>query len=1194
MSFSSAEIAGQTGQYQTMYAGQYSHSGMISGLMGMSGPPQVQGEALAGGAMNRVGAIAGPVAGLGLGMLGLDPMSLGLKAGMGAYGMGAGAMGGVAAGLGVAGLAAIPMAAMSYAGSQIMTGGRQQQQFNASMRSSFPFNSSYGQGFSTSQLGAMGSDLRHMAGGVGPGGEMSSFRELSQLASNMGRMGMGTGVRDVQQFKQKFSEMLQTVKTVASELGTTLEQAQQAMVSMKGSGVFRTGDQIKMAMQMRQFSVSGGLATSELASMASIGSQISRSVGGRGSAGAFAGMKTLGTIGSALQTGVLGEEDIYQATGMSGAEGRQALATRQMELSANFLKTNKGRYFLASVAGSNGSLDAGSVNAWMGGGMDVEETRGQAHRNLRGVGRANFIRNEGRLRGAAMEKFGGLLPAMALQQWGEGKNIDINSMGDREMLFASRQLGMGMDELQATIKEAKNLPALMQSQQTEGQIDQSLRGAANQRKTHGVEGMKRKFEQAREKIQSGLQELGANFYSQSSDMVERYLNKLSGTAVEEINRDAIKAYKESGSLSQLHALTGVGRSNRLGGLGGGRTTGGIGSQTSFFGEGGLLASIGESGYDQGVRAGFSGKLDAVRNMRPGAKREAALGKAASFMNDFYTNMLDPNLTGGSSFSGGFQDKLREAYAEKGIAGKQGMDRANALQSFLETEAFKGNTEARSALMQLQNAPESQKGAIALGIERSGKVASGAQISNGVGSVPSLFAAGSHFSQGEAAEAAGGILGKEKGLSGKLVAAGLLATTGVGVPAALGLVATALVEHVQDKAERQKAGQFMLSAEGQAFTRAIASGSPGEVGKAFAGIQDKYTELQDKMARDPSSVSPDEMRRVKMMYGAAKVARDAGSGGVSDDMIKKEARNLGIDAGDLGAALGSINNSYQEQTANNIRSIARSVGDTARNRKAEIAATGLGNNKNLNEDMLSYVRQINAESQLQGNETGSGLARAAGLEDVGFTERHNREARYWGMDKKDLMSGAKANEGMGFFSLAREERGIASEKNRIFSQMRRGGVAGAALQTLGLKVDRGNLGMLKGLSGDKLSAALGDLIGQTGISAGENDPLQKELLAAMSSKDKNEQARLLSGIQRGTSEGGRELQENQKKQNEQQDRDKNPLLDSIDSTLKEILERSTRTAQGTEKIVGATSELNSKTPSSTDPVSGTASTPQPGK
>lgn len=1191
MAINSAEIAGAQGQFQSLYAAQYQHSSFLSGVMGMAGPPPMQAEAITGGAMNRIGAVAGPLAGLGLGMMGLDPVSLGMKAGMGAYRAGAGFMGSAAAGLGVAGAAAIPLALAGFASNQMMQGAGQQQGFNSAMRQSFPFNQGFGQGFSTTQLGAMGSDIRGMVGQVGPAGEMSSFHELSSLAANMGRMGMATGVRDVQQFSQKFREMVQTIKTVATELGTSLEQAQQAMASMRGSGVFKAADQVKMATQIRGYSISGGLATSELAAMGSIGSQISRSVGGRGNAGAFAGMKTLGTIGSALQTGVLNDEDIYNATGMYGAEGRQALATRQMELSSSFLRSNKGRYFLASVAGSNGQLDEASVSSWMGGGMDVEETRGQAHRNLRGVGRANFIRNEGRLRGAAMEKFGGLLPAMAMQQWAQGKGVDINNMGDREMLFASRQLGMGMDELEATLKEARNLPALMQSQQTEGQIDQGLRTVANRRRTQGIEGMKRQFEQAREKVQGGLQSLGADFYTQTSDMVERWINKMSGTYVDEINRDAIRAYKESGNLSDFQARTGIGRANRFGGAAR-PGSGGISASSEFFGEGGMsgggvagLASFGlggaigsflrgDTGYDRAVKAGFGSVLDPVRGMRAGAGREVALGKASTFMNEFFSNMANPNLSGQSfGFSSGMQDKMREAYAG-GLAEKHGLDRANALQGFLEGEAAKGSTEARAALLQLRNAPDSQKGAIALGIERSGKVSSGSQISAGAAETSSLFG-GAYASRGEQAEAAGNILGTDKGgISGwKIAGTALLATSVVGAGLAVGLGIKGLIDHVQNTAKRQKAGEFMLSSAGQEFTRALASGSSADIDKAFNKVQDQYTDLRSR-----GEGNTDEAQRIKMMYAAAMVTKRAQAAGKSvfdKDIIKSVAGSLpGVSEDDLGTALTSVGKTFTDTQNNEIRSIARATRGGAQHRLDEINASGIIGRRGstgVDASLQSYIRQAREEAGLSGA-VGAEASDAMG-EMSAFQEQRDRMNGYWNKSTSALRTDVKAREKLGLYGASQEERSVLSEKQRIAGQMRRGGAAGAVLQTLGLAVNRENYYSLKGASGDNVSSAVQAMMDKAGVGGAGMDDLRTELTTALTTKDKNLQARTLSDIQRGVSKGGLELLDEKKKQSEQEQREKNPILDSIDKTLAQMLDVSKQTQPDIKQMAHGIWQLN---------------------
>jgi hypothetical protein len=1178
MPLSSAEIAGMSGQFQGLYQQQMTYSGMIGGLMGMNGPPQQQSEQITGGLMNRVGAIAGPAASLGMGMMGLDPLSMGLRAGMGAYGAGAGVMGGAAAGMGVAGMAALPMMAASYAGGQIMTGAQQQQQFNQAMRQSFFFNQPSGQGFANSQLGVMGADIRGMSGQSGAGGEITTFRELSGLAANMGKMGMATGVRDVQAFRQRFQEMLNTVKTVATELGTSLEQAQEAMASMRGSGMFRTADQVKFAMQMRQYSVAGGLSTAELGAMGNIGAQISRSVGGRGAAGAFGGMKTLGTIGSALQTGAISDEDIYNSTGLYGAEGRQALATRQMESAAGFLKTGRGRYFLASVAGRNGHLDEGSVGNWEAGGMDVGETRSQAYKNLRGVGRANFIRNEGRLRGQALEKFGGLLPAMALQQWAEGKGINISQMGDREMLFASRQLGMGMDELETTMKEAKNLPRIFAQQETEGQIDQQLKSLANRRRTQGVEGLKRKFEQAREQVQNTLQQIGADLYSGGSDLLERFINKLAGTYVSDMDADAVRAFKSSMTKEQFGSATGIGRTNRLGG--GALGAGGGGRMSSqFFGEGGLLSGFGTSDYDKAVRAGFGSQFDAVRMMRPGAARDQGLVKATQFANNFYSNMAGGGQ-GSFSFSSDFQGQLRKAYAQGGIAGTQGQERVNALESYLETESFKGNTEARAALMQLKAAPAEQKGAIALGIEQAGKISAGARINTGATGLPGLFGAGSYASRGEMVEARGAALLGQQKWSDRLTR-DLAVGVGLSALGPIGLAAMALgagqeaPSLVLSRRAQMRAGEYTMSSEGKAFARALATGSMSELNSAYTAIEDKYMDLKNKQSQNPGDANLQmELKQTEMQYAAAQVTKQAAASGrpISEEDIKNIAQQMKIDPQALKGVMGGLRQQSMEDHRTIVASIGKAVGGTARGKQADLIASGLAEMKGgqltlkgkFGKDVELYSKMIGAQSQLYG--TGS-----AGEETlIGQSQEAEQELQstLWGLSRRELMSRSREQEGAGLYGISQEERRVAAAKRRIEMMERRGGASGAAAQILGLKVDRGNIGFLnalKGKSGEALEAGIHSLMGKAGLDFTKNEELSKELTQALAEPNKERQKMLLSNIMEGKTKGGEQLAAAEKQKKEHEDKEKNPLLDKIEGHLSKIAD-STDGLSGQAKVI----------------------------
>lgn len=579
MPLSSAQIAQLNGSFTQQHMQNMQYAGMIQphgyNFGGYNTPGQNEG--LASKALNTSSAIGAPAAMLGMGLMGLDPLSLGVRAGAGAMGAGAGFGGAAMAGAAAAGGMALGIGAVSYMGNQVMQGMQQGQQFNQSMRSGYSFfnpSGNHGRGFSESSIREIGGSMR---GQAGEGGMMElgpSFNELGRLASNMGRMGLADGVRNAKEFTEKFREMMKSVKTIAEDMGTTLEEAQKMMASMKGSGVFR--NQAGVSGAIRGASVSGGLATTEVTSMMNVGSQISRMFGGTGRQGAMGGIKAIEQVGIAQQVGALSEEDIYQATGQTGAEGRAAMAQQNMMQTGSFLKSSKGRWLMASLAGKDGKLNQSSVNDFLTGGMSVNDTRNAAHKNLAGVGRANFIRNEGRLRGSVMEEFGGMAPAMAMMGWAQGKGIDVHSMGDREMLFMQRQLGMGRDEMDSMMKMVRKMPEMMQHRRESAQEDMSVREHGVRAQNSGVEGVKRKLEAARDKVNNEMQKVGQDILNSATDAIASWGNRLAGTYEEHI----IGGVREAQRAAMMGGSTGKEASRQLlssiKGIGGGAASGGGG------------------------------------------------------------------------------------------------------------------------------------------------------------------------------------------------------------------------------------------------------------------------------------------------------------------------------------------------------------------------------------------------------------------------------------------------------------------------------------------------------------------------------------------------------------------------------------------------------------------------------------------
>ncbi|WP_394831804.1 hypothetical protein LVJ94_35340 [Pendulispora rubella] len=746
MPISSTDIAQMTGAYQSVAMGNVAYSNMI-GQAGLGAPAAyaTHGDALMGGLANRGSAVGGPLALGGLGLLGLDPMSLGLRAGFGAFAGGAG-LGGAALAAGAVALpAAAALAATQYAGSQMMSGIQQQATLNSTLRSAFSFPNGYGgQGFTRSDMTAVGSQLRQMSEHFGPAGEITSFRELTSLAGQMSQMGLAQGVRDVEDFSRRFRETISSLKQMASTLHTTLGEAMEFAASSKASGIFGMGRAASFATLARSATVSGGLGLSEVTSAAEIGSQIARSVGGLGRQGALGGVRTIGQIGTAEQIGVLSEEDIYNVTGLTGAEGRQAYAASSLQRTAGFLRTGRGRRLLASIAGKDGTLREDAVSELLSGGMSIGETMRLDRENLASIGRANFIRNEGRLRGAALERLGGFLPGLQLMEWARSKGIDIHDMDDRSMLFAGRQLGMGRDEVDQAIKMAQNMPRLIEEQRRSDQRDQYVQSLAQRRKSQGLEGVGQRFDQAREVINSKLQKIGQDVFNSGSEAIDEFFNKLFDVYVQTYSGDIDDAYRSVRSGGTLGRDT-ASRAFGIGGRGMNAYAASLGQ--GFRGAGAAAAPDLARTLSQGTRGGILESLASGQTLRyilGGQSAAGKLGEAGFNFSGMDSRQIEDKLrdietarlalTGfdkGEAATGASNaDWLRRAYAMGEVRG-EGDLRLQSFGDLLERYAKSQPGAARLA-QGWKTASTAEKSRMMANLERGAQIGDQAALSNHYG------------------------------------------------------------------------------------------------------------------------------------------------------------------------------------------------------------------------------------------------------------------------------------------------------------------------------------------------------------------------------------------------------------------------------------------------------------------------------
>jgi len=643
------------GAYQGAAMNQQHYAGMVGQQQwqpSQAVPTQQNyGSRAASSAAGFASSMAAPAMTIGAGMMGLDPFSMAFRGG--AMGMRMGGMAGMAGGaIGAFGVASAGAAAAMYGVNQGFTGVQQQQQLQQQLGETYRFRNQFGgQGFTQGGMQNIGSMMRGMTTQQGPMGESTSFEELGRLAQNMARMGMDQGVRNAKDFSDKFRQMVKTLKEVATTMGTSLEEAQKMMAGMKNVGVFKTADQARAFGLIKAGTDTGILSSSEMMSAGSIGSQISRSIGGTGKAGMNAGLKALSQIGTMQQMGLLSEEQIFNATGLRDAEGRQALATQQLSSSGRFLGTARGRYFMASIAGKDGQLDPSDVMAYMQGSVSVEETRKRAYSNLSGVGRANFIRNTGRLKGAALEQFGGSADAMALMGWMGERGINVNTDSDRAMLFLQRTLHKGRDEADQIVEQVRNMPQILRQQisnEQESKFSVSVKTAAAHQ---GIEAIKHKFAKAQSELNAGLQQAGSDMVAGLGRSADKMLGSLFGSKATFYQGNVLA----SSDLAAMGGATGAAEGRRAFGFGGG---GGMSNLSPY-----LQKSIRDSGA--------ADNFGLISSSRPGTTSS----------NYFQSGLT----TGGSGVDFGLsspaKEKLQSAWFT-GLKGEGG-DRAASLMKMLE-------------------------------------------------------------------------------------------------------------------------------------------------------------------------------------------------------------------------------------------------------------------------------------------------------------------------------------------------------------------------------------------------------------------------------------------------------------------------------------------------------------------------------
>ncbi len=552
MPFTSSYISQQIHAQQAMASGQMAYAQQLSYPMQqamqagapmpppppMAPPPMTAMQGLQGAHGGMYGEqVAMGMAGVGrtawgvgsaVGGLAMDPVGLGIGAAM--------AGGGLAGGLAVGGAVALPMYAAGrvadHYGGAFMGGMQQQASINSTLRGNFNFfggQGRMGRGFNQEQMGQIGQVLQNELNT----NAFTNTGELNQLISGGAEAGMFTGVRDVQQFTQRFRRMLDTLKSVQDELGGTLTEALRFVRQSRQSGIFQEVDRVNFAGEMRSAEATTGLSREQLMGLSTQGAQISRSVGGLGRQGAYGALRAASTLGGAVQSGVINEEALSEATGgLTGADAIGAFTTRMLQRSARFSRRGMGRYTIYGMSNEDGTgLDQDMLNRLMSGDMTTGEISRRAHRNVGRMGRARAINQEGHLRGALLEQ-GGMAGQLGMFRQMVGDRA-LDQGDDIASLVLQRRFRMSRPESEVMLGLLRNQGTIAQQQRFDSM------GAERQQNLQTDLRENRSLDAFTRHLSHGMQQatgtrdveaMGRRFMTRISSLVERAMNDVLGVA----------------------------------------------------------------------------------------------------------------------------------------------------------------------------------------------------------------------------------------------------------------------------------------------------------------------------------------------------------------------------------------------------------------------------------------------------------------------------------------------------------------------------------------------------------------------------------------------------------------------------------------------------------------------------------------
>jgi hypothetical protein len=610
---------------------------MAGSMMGYSNPlglldpftgvSRAFGAGTGGTAMARTGVMAGNQ-GMGLGYAWGNISGAfakgGLRAGMGAVG------GGLAgAAIGMAPYAAIG-AAIDYT-AQNMYQGVQNVQDVRRMSSQY-FEPQYGKpGARTGGAPGMGmaKNISSFMHELVSEDTMSSMTDMRRMMDKAGSMGMLQGIGDVNQFKEKFRNIVKATKGVASILGSTLEEAMPLVNQLQQMGMWTAKDVMGTAATVKAAGPGGAAAV--MGAMQQ-GAQMSYQMGGRLDSGAKLGQELFGNVTAATRAGVFSQQDIRNMTGgVGGAEGQRMVAGNLQSTMAGFGQTAMGRLMMAGLGEMKGkeftgNMDKALLEKFNRGEIDVGELQAMGQKRIHSsqTSAVSFFNKADEL-GQSMAQQGGMVSMAQGVKQAMARSGHSGDDPAKQNRFIQMITGSSQKQADMIQKLIQGLPQ-MQAEQERSEsaaLEDSFR-QLDEKKNHSMEGLKMALEHSfHEAVGRPLQELGESVTTRMSESIDRFSDKLMGRtrAMPKISMEQGAMLAQAGAVGNAKDWSSIGfagagedwlkqgGANSLEGIIGNLNSGGLGAALDPFSGSSRVRALKSLGLKTSATPGSAGDVE---------------------------------------------------------------------------------------------------------------------------------------------------------------------------------------------------------------------------------------------------------------------------------------------------------------------------------------------------------------------------------------------------------------------------------------------------------------------------------------------------------------------------------------------------------------------------------------------------------